>query len=388
MGEVITISMANKVLKLGAGPGLALLLPLLLVQCLFCLLLVVSARPEGGSHRAAAAEALSSQCDAQGPRQECGEEIDGRMLRLVLVRRPPSPDLLLSPPPPPPLRLHPPTHPPNKKTGWNGIPASECLSKGCCFSQAPTRQGELALRLPSCFRQNGGDSSYPVSTLLPPPPSPPGRTEEGGGPSAAAAAAGPAARGAARGTLSRAASAAPSLGADLAALDFSLTLPARDVARLTIGADQRWRVPAGVLPGVSGVERRERELLAGAGGSGSGSGSGSSGQDGNGGERGGSELEVEVVSSPSFAAVVRRKSSGSSPPSPLLDTRGSRLVFKDRYIELTTRLPEAGRGALYGLGERTSSSERLPLRRNEQGVPFTLWTRDAAAADADLNSYG
>ena len=136
-----------------------------------------------------------------------------------------------------------------------------------------------------------------------------------------------------------------------------------------------------MLPGISGVERREKELLLG-----------NKNENGNNESGGGSAaaLEVEVVSSPSFAAVVRRKNenNSSSSSSVLLDTRGFRLVFKDRYIELTTRLPNNGKGALYGLGERTSSSEKLPLRRNNEGVPFTLWTRDAAAADADQNSYG
>ena len=269
-----------------------------------------------------------------------------------------------------------------KQQGWNGIPASECLSKGCCFSQAPTRQGELALRLPSCFRPNGGGSSYSVASmsLL----SPSSSSSSGG-----AAGGGGEETGAAKGTLSQAASAGPSLGPDVERLDFSLTLPARDVARLTLGAGGRWSVPASVVPGVSGVERRGKELLLG------GVGGGGGGEGKRGGEVAGSDLEVEVVSSPSFAAVVRRKKNGSSSSSPLLDTRGFRLVFKDQYIELTTRLPDGGRGALYGLGERTSSSERLPLRRGDGGgggggggVPLTLWTRDAAAADADQNSYG
>lgn len=248
-----------------------------------------------------------------------------------------------------------------QKKGWNGIPTSECQSKGCCFSRAPASQGELALRLPSCFRPNGGDSAYSVSASPAPGSSP---ATNGPGP------------GEARATLSQTASTAPGLGPDSKDLDLSLTLPARDVARLTMGAPKRWSVPASVLPGVSGVERRGKELDS--------SSSRANGE-------GGSALEVEVVSSPSFAAVVTRRSenSSSSPSSsPLLDTRGFRLVFKEQYIELTTRLPSSGRGALYGLGERTSSSELLPLRRNGDGVPFTLWARDAAAADADQNSYG
>lgn len=201
-----------------------------------------------------------------------------------------------------------------------------------------------------------------------------------------------------KGTLSQLSSAGPSLGSDAQTLDFSLSLPAPDVARLTLGASGRWSVPASVVPGVSGVERRAKELLLKLK-------SGGKGRDKNEEEETfGAELEVEVVSTPSFAAVVRRKeekngSSSSSSPSPsssspLLDTRGFRLVFKDQYIELTTRLPEGGKGALYGLGERTSSSNTLPLPRKGEGgggdgVPLqTLWTRDAAAADADQNSYG
>ena len=71
------------------------------------------------------------------------------------------------------------------------------------------------------------------------------------------------------------------------------------------------------------------------------------------------------------------------PPPPLFDSRGKRLVFKQAYIELTTTIPPTS--SIYGLGERTSSSSTLPLRRD--GVPLALWARDSAAADADVNTY-
>jgi len=74
---------------------------------------------------------------------------------------------------------------------------------------------------------------------------------------------------------------------------------------------------------------------------------------------------------------VSRRSSGDV----LFDTSAA-LVFKNRYLELTTALP-ADRASLYGLGEHTKRTFRL--QRNDT---FTLWNADIAASNVDLNLYG
>ena len=57
--------------------------------------------------------------------------------------------------------------------------------------------------------------------------------------------------------------------------------------------------------------------------------------------------------------------------------------MQDQYIEMSTTVAEDA--ALYGLGERTSSTG-LELQRN--GVPLALWNRDHQAALPDQNVYG
>lgn len=56
---------------------------------------------------------------------------------------------------------------------------------------------------------------------------------------------------------------------------------------------------------------------------------------------------------------------------------------QDQYMEISTSVPETA--ALYGLGERTSSTG-IELRRD--GIPLALWNRDHQAALPDQNVYG
>uniref|UniRef100_A0A453SXA8 Maltase n=1 Tax=Aegilops tauschii subsp. strangulata TaxID=200361 RepID=A0A453SXA8_AEGTS len=90
----------------------------------------------------------------------------------------------------------------------------------------------------------------------------------------------------------------------------------------------------------------------------------------------GSDLVLTVHASP-FRFTVSRRSTGDV----LFDTAPG-LVFRDKYLEVTSALP-AGRASLYGLGEQTKGSFRL--RHNDT---FTLWNADIGAANVDLNLYG
>ena len=90
-----------------------------------------------------------------------------------------------------------------------------------------------------------------------------------------------------------------------------------------------------------------------------------------------SDLTFTLQASP-FRFTVSRRSSGDV----LFDTSAA-LVFKDRYLELTTALPADGWASLYGLGEHTKRTFRL--QRNDT---FTLWNADIAASNVDLNVYG
>ncbi|VAI92050.1 unnamed protein product [Triticum turgidum subsp. durum] len=90
----------------------------------------------------------------------------------------------------------------------------------------------------------------------------------------------------------------------------------------------------------------------------------------------GSDLVLTVHASP-FRFTVSRRSTGDV----LFDTAPG-LVFRDKYLEVTSALP-AGRASLYGLGEQTKRSFRL--RHNDT---FTLWNADIGAAYVDVNLYG
>lgn len=56
--------------------------------------------------------------------------------------------------------------------------------------------------------------------------------------------------------------------------------------------------------------------------------------------------------------------------------------MQEQYLELSTALQPDG--ALYGLGERTSSAG---LRVRRDGQPLALWARDCGSAYPDVNLY-
>ncbi|XP_074326364.1 alpha-xylosidase 1-like [Apium graveolens] len=96
-----------------------------------------------------------------------------------------------------------------------------------------------------------------------------------------------------------------------------------------------------------------------------------------------SELIFSYTTDP-FGFAVKRKSNGqtlfnsTSDPS---DPFGN-LVFKDQYIEISTKLPKDA--SLYGLGENTQP-HGIKLYPND---PYTLYTTDISAINLNADLYG
>ncbi|KAL6603161.1 hypothetical protein ACP70R_043522 [Stipagrostis hirtigluma subsp. patula] len=161
--------------------------------------------------------------------------------------------------------------------------------------------------------------------------------------------------------------AAPELGPDVQRLSLtaSLETDSRLHVRITDADHPRWEVPQDVIPRAA-----PQDVLLDA----------SSGAAGSPRSRvlsaATSDLTFTVHASP-FRFTVSRRSTGDV----LFDTSPS-LVFKDRYLVLTSALP-AGRASLYGLGEHTKRTFRL-----QRGETFTLWNSDIAASNVDVNLYG
>lgn len=80
-----------------------------------------------------------------------------------------------------------------------------------------------------------------------------------------------------------------------------------------------------------------------------------------------------------FALTVTRKATRQ----PVFNTEGHSFLFKDQFIELTTAVPADS--DLYGLGEGTLQQGLLLPR---DGTIKTMWARDAAPTEADINTYG
>ena len=181
----------------------------------------------------------------------------------------------------------------------------------------------------------------------------------------------------------------PELGPDFArvsvAVDDGGGLPGGGVLRVKLAdADDRgrWEVPPSLL-----------DESAGGGGGGTGGGRDEDDDDDDDGKTSSSSSSPPMLRASvdrNLNIKVTRTSSSSSSSSssnnnnslPLFDTSGLRLVLKDQYLELSTRV--APDSALFGLGERISSTG-LALRRS--GRPLALWNRDCTDYP-DLNLYG
>ena len=257
--------------------------------------------------------------------------------------------------------------------GWYGIDPAQCATRGCCSSPPPTYSGDTRLWLPSCFYPNARSAGYRARLSGRRADSPGAGNAVGGGRVVPDSHGNLAASLELEGTGTL-----PELGPDVKALDFEATLLAPDVARVHISAPGRWVLPSSALPGSAAVSRHakdrkdDRDPL----------------------------ITLSATSAPFTVTAARSKfgcvggkiDGGGTGPStlstpcsdtPLFTTAGSRLVFKDQYLEFSS--PIAPGALLYGAGERTPSAG-LPLPRD--GLAVTLWARDTAAADAGTNTYG
>lgn len=97
----------------------------------------------------------------------------------------------------------------------------------------------------------------------------------------------------------------------------------------------------------------------------------------------GTELIFAYKSDP-FSFSVKRKSNGEIlfDSSPDESDPFSSMVFKDQYLEISTKLPKYA--SLYGLGE-TTQPHGIKLYPNE---PTTLYTLDISAINLNTDLYG
>ncbi|VFQ85512.1 unnamed protein product [Cuscuta campestris] len=142
---------------------------------------------------------------------------------------------------------------------------------------------------------------------------------------------------------------------------------------ITDAEKQRWEVPYELLPREKppslkqsiGTSLRKKPVPLGVS------------------EYSGNELIFSFSANP-FSFAVKRKSNGDT----LFNSSSDRsdpysgLVFKDQYLEISTKL--AGDASLYGLGESTKP-HGIKLHPND---PFTLYTTDQSAINLNMDLYG
>ncbi|KAG6496544.1 probable alpha-glucosidase Os06g0675700 [Zingiber officinale] len=156
----------------------------------------------------------------------------------------------------------------------------------------------------------------------------------------------------------------PVYGADIENLHLFASYETGDRLRVRItDADRRrWEVPDSVIPRSSKASTIVAALRSGGGHVFSAEGS---------------DLVLTLAATSPFTFTVSRRSSGD-----VLFSTLPALVFKDRYLELSSSLP-ADRASLYGLGEHTKRTFRLAPNDT-----LTLWNADIGAANLDQNLYG
>jgi len=141
---------------------------------------------------------------------------------------------------------------------------------------------------------------------------------------------------------------------------------------ITDAEKQRWEVPYDLLPREqplrvkqnTGWSRKKKNLISLSKNTSSYS----------------SELVFSYTSDP-FSFAVKRKSNGDT----LFDSSSNEfntLVFKDQYLEISTKLPKDV--SLYGLGENTQA-HGIKLYPSD---PYTLYTTDVSAINLNTDLYG
>ncbi|KAG5608233.1 hypothetical protein H5410_019514 [Solanum commersonii] len=100
-------------------------------------------------------------------------------------------------------------------------------------------------------------------------------------------------------------------------------------------------------------------------------------------EYSGNELIFNYKNDP-FSFSVKRKSNGETLFNSSFDDSDSynNLVFKDQYLEISTKLPK--NASLYGLGE-TTQPHGIKIYPND---PYTLYTTDQPAINLNMDLYG
>ncbi|KAF9625571.1 hypothetical protein IFM89_024344, partial [Coptis chinensis] len=140
---------------------------------------------------------------------------------------------------------------------------------------------------------------------------------------------------------------------------------------ITDAEKQRWEVPYNLLP------REQPPALKKAIGKSTTVVYGESEISGN------DELIFSYISDP-FSFAVKRKSNGQTLFNSSSDESDpfSSLVFKDQYLEISTKLPKDA--SLYGLGENSQPSG-IKIQPND---PYTLYTTDVSAININTDLYG
>lgn len=139
---------------------------------------------------------------------------------------------------------------------------------------------------------------------------------------------------------------------------------------ITDAEQERWEVPYNVLPREHPPPLKKKSL-------------GRKGTLFTNSKYSGNELIFSYTTDP-FAFSVKRKSNGET----LFDTSSDEsdpygnMVFKDQYLEISTKLPSSA--AIYGLGENTQPSG-IRLQPND---PYTLYTTDISAINLNVDLYG